>query len=124
MANVSQRSFSAGEISPAMYARSDMERYATALRTLRNAVVLRTGGVQSRPGTEYLGSTKGDGEARLVSAVFDTTANYVLEFGDEYVRFWKNGALITITTPAAWLTGQTYTVGTLRSESGTNYLCL
>jgi hypothetical protein len=124
MANVAQRSFSAGEISPAMYARSDMERYATALRTLRNAVVLRTGGVQSRPGTEYLGSTKANGEARLVSAVFDTTANYVLEFGDEYVRFWKDGAPITIAAPAAWLTGQTYTVGTLRSNGGTNYLCI
>jgi hypothetical protein len=124
MANVAQRSFSAGEISPAMYARSDMERYATALRTLRNAVVLRTGGVQSRPGTEYLGSTKGDGEARLVSAVFDTTANYVLEFGEEYVRFWKDGAPITIATPAAWLTATAYTVGTLRSNGGTNYLCI
>ncbi len=123
MANVAQRSFSAGEISPAMYARSDMERYATALRTLRNAVVLRTGGVQSRPGTEYLGSTKANGEARLVSAVFDTTANYVLEFGDEYIRFWKDGARVNIPTPSAWVTATAYTAGTFVSNGGDIYYC-
>jgi len=124
MANVSQRSFSAGEISPAMYARSDMERYATALRTLRNAVVLRTGGVQSRAGTEYLGSTKANGAARLVGAVFDTTANYVLEFGNLYVRFWKDGAPITATVTGAWANTTAYTAGIVVSYSGVNYVCL
>jgi hypothetical protein len=124
MANVSQRSFSAGELSPAMYARTDLQRYATGLRTLRNAVVMRTGGVQSRAGFEYLGTTKGNVAARLVEAVFDTTSNFVLEFGNLYVRFWKDGEPIVITTPAAWLTATAYTVGIIRSEAGTNYLCL
>lgn len=124
MSNVAYRSFQSGELSPAMYARTDLQRYATGLRTLRNATVLRTGGVQSRAGFEYLGSTKADGAARLVEAVFDTTANYVLEFGNLYVRFWKDGNPIVITTPAAWVTATAYTVGTLRSNGGTNYLCL
>lgn len=124
MANVSQRSFSAGELSPAMYARTDLTRYATGLRTLRNAVVLRTGGVQSRPGTEYLGATKNNGAARLVPAVFDTDASYVLEFGNLYVRFWENGELVRIAAPSAWQTATPYTIGTLREESGVNYLCI
>lgn len=124
MANTAQRSFSSGELSPAMYARTDLQRYAIGLRTLRNATVLRTGGVQNRAGLEYLGTTKNNGTARLVDAVFDTNASYVLEFGNLYVRFWKNGAPITITTPAAWVTATAYTVGALRSNGGTNYLCL
>jgi hypothetical protein len=127
MANVAQRAFSAGELSPAMYARTDLERYATGLRTLRNAVVLRTGGVQSRPGTEYLGSTKDDGEARLVSAVFDTTANYVLEFGEEYVRFWKDGELTQPGTSAGWSgSSVVYTAGTTvtNGSPASVYICL
>lgn len=49
MTNVARRNFSRGEQSPAMYAATDTTAYALGLRTLRNAIVLRTGGVQSRP---------------------------------------------------------------------------
>lgn len=54
MASITQRSFAAGEISPALHARADLTRYAVALKTCRNVVVLRAGGVQKRPGTEYV----------------------------------------------------------------------
>lgn len=49
-----QRSFAAGEIAPALHARADLTRYAIALKTCRNMIVLRAGGVQKRPGTEYV----------------------------------------------------------------------
>lgn len=124
MSNVAYRSFQSGELSPAMYARTDLQRYVTGLRTLRNATVLRTGGVQSRAGFEYLGSTKANGAARLVEAVFDDDANYVLEFGNLYIRFWKDGALVDVGTPAAWLTATAYTAGLVRAQAGTNYVCL
>jgi hypothetical protein len=124
MSNIAIRSMSAGELSPAMYARADLQRYATGLRTLRNATVLRTGGVQSRAGFQYLASTKSDGVARLIEAVFDEDASYVLEFGNLYIRFWENGALVDVGTPAAWLTAQAYTPGLVRAEAGTNYVCL
>jgi hypothetical protein len=50
----SQHSFAAGEIAPALHARSDVTRYAIALKTCRNLIVLRAGGVQKRPGTQYV----------------------------------------------------------------------
>lgn len=124
MANPAQRSFAAGELSPAMYARADLQRYADGLKALRNATVLRTGGVQSRPGTQYLGTTKSSGVARLIEAVFDTDAAYVLEFGNLYVRFWKSGALVTATVTGAWANTTAYTAGVVVSYSGTNYVCL
>jgi hypothetical protein len=123
MANTAQRSFSSGELSPAMYARTDLQRYAIGLRTLRNATVLRTGGVQNRAGFQYLGATKYNTATRLVDAVFDTNVSYVLEFGVQYVRFWKNGALVRVPTPAAWVTATAYATGTVRSHNGTNYVC-
>ncbi len=43
--NLAIRAFATGEVSPAFYARSDTGLYATGLRTCRNAVVMRTGGV-------------------------------------------------------------------------------
>lgn len=124
MSAPAKRSFSAGELSPTMHARADLARYQEGLETLRNAIVLRTGGVQSRPGTQYLGSTKSDGVARLVEAVFDDDASYVLEFGNLYIRFWEAGALVTCGTPAAWQTATAYTAGLTRANGGTNYVCL
>jgi len=124
VANVAMRSFAFGELSPAFYARTDSQAYSQGLRTLRNAYVMRTGGVQNRPGTIYCGSTKSNGAARLVSCVFSDTQNFVLEFGNLYVRFWKNGNPIAATVSGAWADATAYTAGIVVSYSGVNYVCL
>lgn len=121
---ISQRSFAAGEVAPALYARTDTERYAHGLRTLRNAYVMRTGGIQSRPGTIYKGSTKSNGAVRLVACVFADDQNYVLEFGNLYVRFWKDGAPVAATVTGAWADATAYAAGIVVSYSGTNYVSL
>lgn len=121
---LAQRSFGAGEVAPALYARTDVGFYGQALRTLRNAYVMRTGGIQSRPGTIYKGTTKSSGQARLIACVFADDQNYVLEFGNLYVRFWKDGSLVTATVTGAWADATSYTAGIVVSYSGTNYVCL
>jgi hypothetical protein len=124
MSSPALRNFSAGELSPTMYARADLVRYQEGLETLRNAIVLRTGGVQSRPGTQYLGTTKDNGFARLIDAVFDDDQSYVLELGIEYIRFWKDGALVEGVVLEAWTNGNVYDAGEVVSLSGTNYVAL
>lgn len=57
--NVAQRAFLAGELAPALYARTDVDRYAFGLRTCRNAVVLPGGGVSKRFGTEFVARLMG-----------------------------------------------------------------
>lgn len=52
--DVTQRAFVSGEVAPALYARTDAERYTTALRTCRNAIVAPGGSVSKRPGTEFI----------------------------------------------------------------------
>lgn len=110
---IAQRSFAAGEVSPAFYARADIQRYAEGLRTLRNAYVMRTGGIQSRPGTIYKGTTKSNGAARLVACVFADDQNYVLEFGNLYVRFWRDGTQIAAGGGGAYEVVTPYTTAQL-----------
>jgi hypothetical protein len=55
MGTVAQRSFAGGEIAPALYARTDLAKYATGARTCRNMIVQRHGGATNRPGRLHRG---------------------------------------------------------------------
>jgi hypothetical protein len=88
-------SFNAGELSPYMGARSDVEKYRNGCSTLENFIILPYGGVIRRPGTEYLGSPKFDNRrCRLIGFNFSTTTRFVIEMGHQYLRFWSNGVQV------------------------------
>lgn len=92
MSTLSQRSFAAGELTPAMYARVDTARYANGARTLRNCYVLRSGGTANRAGTTHMGEVKDSTKrVRLIDFVFSDEQTYVLEFGNLYMRVIKQG---------------------------------
>ena len=54
------------------------------------------GGASTRQGTEFLNQCKQSG-ARLIPFQPSTTLSYVLEFGQNYIRFFSNGAPIVET---------------------------
>lgn len=85
-----QNNFNAGEWSPLAQGRSDIGKYNNALATCLNYIPTAQGGLTRRPGTRYVASTKNNGAARLVRFEFSTTQAYVLEVGDQYVRFYAN----------------------------------
>jgi hypothetical protein len=92
-------SFNAGEVSPLIDARTSLEKYRSACRTLENFQILPYGGVIRRPGTEFLGPVKSptaSSAVRLIGFNFSTTTRYVLELGNLYMRFWSGatGAII------------------------------
>ena len=94
--NVLQTNFTGGEISPRLHGRPDLAKYADSLKEARDCVVLQAGGVCSRPGTDWLGEVKDSSQpTRLVPFVFSVDDAYILEFGNAYIRVWKNGALVT-----------------------------
>lgn len=97
--NKSILSFNAGELSPKLDARVDLEKYSAGCRTLQNAIVEPYGCAVRRAGTQYVASTKFPGsKSRLIGFRFSTTTNRMLEFGNGYVRFLTGGtapALIT-----------------------------
>ena len=86
--------FNSGELSPHMNARIDFEKYKSGLRTLENFTVLTYGGARKRPGTEYISNTKSNSVARLAPFSVGVDQTYVMELGDEYIRFYSNGAQI------------------------------
>lgn len=120
-----QPSFTTGEISPALYARVDLQRFQSALKTCRNFIVRPYGGVQNRPGTKYIVEVKNSAKrARLIPFQFSDQQTYVLEFGDGYVRFITNGGQLVVSGVAAWSNATAYEVGDLVVQGGVNYYCI
>jgi Ubiquitin-activating enzyme E1 FCCH domain len=92
---VQQASFAAGELSPRLHGRTDFQRYASGAETIENFIVRPEGGLMRRHGTRFAGETKfHDKAALLVPFVVSTIQPYMLEFGDAYIRVWKNNAPI------------------------------
>ncbi len=99
-----QPSFSAGEFSPRLYGRTDSERYKTGLATCLNYLPTIEGPIIRRPGTRYSGFDVKNPSSPPVLIPFELSAtdSYVLEFGDGYVRFFKNGGqVVTINSSVA-----------------------
>ncbi|MNJ26359.1 hypothetical protein D3C77_208370 [compost metagenome] len=95
MTELIQPSFSAGEMAPATFARVDLGRYYTGLRTCRNFVVLPEGGVQNRSGTKFITEVKSStARTRLIPFQYSTEQTYILEFGNLYIRFITNGGQV------------------------------
>lgn len=95
MTILSKRSFAGGEIAPALYARVDLVKYVTGVRTLRNFYVLKHGGAATRAGSQFVSEVKTSSETvRLIPFVFNTDQTYVLEFGDQYMRVIKDGTYV------------------------------
>lgn len=87
-----QPSFAGGELSAALYGRVDLAKYGVGLAMCRNAFVHAYGGVSNRPGTVFVAEAKYPGKkVRLAAFQYSTEAAYVLEFGDGYIRFYKDG---------------------------------
>ena len=122
-----QTSFSSGELSPSLYSRVDLNRYNTGLRKCKNFIVHPHGGVSNRAGTKHVAETKDSTKkSRLVKHIFSETQAYQLEFGDEYVRFFRNhGQLgLTIADTDAWTTPTAYVVGDFVDNGGLVYYCI
>jgi hypothetical protein len=94
-----QASFAGGEISPNLYGRVDLERYASSLRRCRNFMVRQFGGVDNRAGFRFLGEAKSSSQkCRLIPFQFSVSQTFALEFGANYVRIWANGAQVVYST--------------------------
>ena len=90
-----QRSFTAGELSPALRSRADLAKYANGLALCENVIVRAQGGAYSRPGLRFVGEV-GDSlnRARLIKFSFNVEQTYVLLFENLKLRVIKNGGYI------------------------------
>lgn len=95
MAQTIQRSFTGGELAPALRSRADLVKYATGLALCENFIIRSQGGVYSRPGTKFIcelddSSAKG----RLIPFQFNTEQTYILVFENQKMRVIKDGGLV------------------------------
>ena len=110
--------FTAGELSPKLEGRIDLEKYRSGCSELTNLLVLPQGGTTRRPGTEFLGQVKDSADVtRLIPFQFKTSDTYILEFGDSIMRVYRNG-LQVLNSSAKAITGITQAnPGVLTSSS-------
>ncbi len=88
-------SFTAGELSPRLEGRTNLEKYREGLAELTNMVVMPHGGVTRRPGTEFLGEVKDSSvKTRLIPFQFKTSDTYILEFGNQVMRVYRDGLVV------------------------------
>ena len=89
--------FTGGELSPRLDGRNDLAKYSTGCKTLENMVVYPHGSAARRSGTQYVAEVKDSSkETRLIPFEFSTTQTYILEFGNQYIRFYKdNGQILS-----------------------------
>lgn len=90
------KNFNAGELSPYLNAREDLAKYHSGCSIMENMIPLPQGGAQKRPGTKYIAEVKTSSLAtRIVPFEYSTSQSYVIELGNQYARFYTDGAQIT-----------------------------
>ena len=80
--------FSSGELDPRMRGRTDVKQYVQGALRMRNFRQLAQGGIQTRPGTDFVDSLPADG--RLVPFVFSENTSYLLVFVENKIRIYEN----------------------------------
>jgi len=121
-------SFVSGEFSAKLDGRQDFAKYQTSCKTLENFVVAPQGAAVRRVGTQFIEEVKTSAnKTRLIPFEFSTTQTYVLEFGDQYIRFYKDkgqilsgGSAYEISTP--YLTAELFDIKFAQSAD-VMYLC-
>ena len=87
--------FTAGELSPRLDGRNDLAKYSAGCATVENMVIYPHGAAARRPGTQYVASVKTPAnKTRLIPFEFSTEQTYILEFGNQYIRFYRNNGQI------------------------------
>ena len=109
-------SFVSGEFSPKMDGRTDFDKYSSGAKTMENFLVHPQGAATRRVGTQFIAEVKSSAaKTRLIPFEFSTTQTYILEFGNNYIRFFKDkgqilasGSAYEISTP--YLTAELFEI--------------
>tara|TARA_R100000234_G_scaffold82550_1_gene52159 strand:- start:8626 stop:10395 length:1770 start_codon:yes stop_codon:yes gene_type:complete len=121
-------SFVSGEFSAKLDGRQDFAKYNTSCKTLENFLVHPQGAATRRVGTQFISEVKTSAnKTRLIPFEFSTTQTYIMEFGDQYIRFYKDkgqilsgGSAYEISSP--YLTAELFDIKFAQSAD-VIYLC-
>lgn len=107
MAEISiiQQNWAAGELSPKMRSRSELAVYKNGSERIVNFISDINGPARFRNGFYYAQNTRRHQVAWLLPFQFNDSDAYELEFTSNYIRFFRNEAIITL--PAVTISGAT-----------------
>ena len=92
-----QSNFTTGEIDPLLKSRIDINQYYNALETARNVLIQPQGGIERRPGLQFLfeipSAANPQNGMKLVPFEFSTTQSYMLLFVHNRMYIFKNKEL-------------------------------
>lgn len=89
-----------GELSPLLAGQVSFDKYPRGLSVSQNFIPLVQGPIIKRPGTRYVAPVKTQANPVWLSTFeYNVTNAYVLEFGDQYIRFFQNHGQLISGTP-------------------------
>lgn len=89
--NYAQTSFTGGEWSPRLNGQFNQKKYFTAGEVYQNVIIQTHGPITRRPGTRFIAEVQTSSlKARLIPFEFSSVQAYMLEFGEYYIRFYKD----------------------------------
>ena len=87
--------FTGGELSPRLDGRNDLNKYSSGCKTLENMIIYPHGSAARRSGSRFIAEVKSSAaKTRLIPFEFSTTQTYMMEFGNQYIRFYKDNGQI------------------------------
>ena len=96
MPELTQSAFTSGELDPSLHRRLELAKFDSGATKIENFFVHTHGGVSNRPGFEFVAEVKDSSAVtRLIPFEFNTEQTYIIEVGNLYMRFIKDGAQIT-----------------------------
>jgi len=122
-----QSNFNGGELSPTIEGRVDINKYTNGLQRMRGFIPLVQGPARRRSGTRFVAEVE-DSTVRtwLFSFIFSDDAAFVLEFGDNVMRFYTNHARVTYPKPGNYSGVVQYRIGdaAFYTVDGNSYYCI
>jgi hypothetical protein len=104
MATNLQPAFTAGELSPYLQDRVDLEKYRSGCTTLQNFLLTPYGPVRKRPGTEYInGAVSNTVASRMIKFQFSAKVGYIIEMSTGVLNFYVNRAKVASTVAHPYL---------------------
>lgn len=120
-----QTNFNGGELSPTMEGRVDINKYANGCYAMRNFIPLVQGPARRRSGRRYVAEVKDSSDRGwLAPFQFSDDIAFVLEFGDECLRFYTNHGQLVTGAVAAYNGATAYVPGNLAAQGGVKYYCI
>lgn len=94
-----KNNFSAGELSPTLYTRTDIQQYSNGAKRLKNVIPLVEGGVRKRPGTLSYGEQSG--AIRLIPFIVNSSNAFLLILKNGSIAVYNPRTKVIVATLAS-----------------------